>query len=65
MSSYQIYTSNLYLSALLYLYAILMFYIDRHIVQLREKDRVDNVQLYMRYPANRNPLYQLNSYDRV
>ena len=41
-----------------------MFYIDRFISQLKEKDRVENIQLYMRVPTTQNPLYRLNFSDK-
>ena len=41
-----------------------MFYIDRFITELKEKDRVENIQLYMRVPTSQHPLYRLGIFDK-
>lgn len=60
MASYSVYKNNLTLAAQLYIYCLVMFYLDRYIMQVKEIDRVENIQLYMRVPSTQNPLYRLN-----
>jgi hypothetical protein len=64
-SAYQVFNYNITLSFLFYLYAAIMFYIDRLLTQLLELDRVENIQLYQRVPPNQHPLYRLNDFTEL
>jgi hypothetical protein len=65
ISSYKIHGSTLWLSLSFFLFSVLCFYIDRYVVQVREIDRVESIQLYMRFPTNQHPLYKLNAFDNL
>lgn len=59
-TSYKIYSNTIYVGVLYYVYALVYFYLDRFISHLRENDRIDNLQLYERFPQNKNPVYLLS-----
>ena len=64
-SSYQVFNLNITLAFLFYMFAAYLFYIDRLVTQLMELDRVENIQLYQRVPANQHPLYRLNDFTSL
>jgi hypothetical protein len=59
-TSFQIYRHTIHVGALYYVYALVYFYLDRYISHLKENDRIDNLQLYERFPQNKNPVYLLS-----